>query len=213
MPINPIKYMVNSQPSIIPQHFVENVEQGVRTIGRSGEFAIKLKNTKYVLAKKASDIIPELKGVTPVGWPKGTTWDDCPAIYSEKMIGCFYIDKSSMPEYVRHETGHGLDYVFKNIIGSPISQTKGYTDCYVKDLKRLKGTSTKLNVDEKELDYLVQGGTPQEPSENGREETFANIYAKIRGGSTSPVDDELEELFPKTFAYVKKLLWYLGDKS
>lgn len=213
MSINLNKYIVNLQPLVIPQSFVESVEKGIHSIGRSGEFAIKVKNTKYVLAEKASVAFPELKGVTPRGWSKGRTWDDSRAVNYNGVIGFFSIDKKRMSPYVLHETGHELDFSFNNIIGSNFTKTNGYEDCYVKDLANLKSTSAMLGIEEKNLSYMIQGSTSEKASEAGKQEAFANIYAHLRGGSTSPVDSMLNELFPNTLAYVKKLLWYLGDKS
>lgn len=222
MTINPMKYI-----SAVPNYrcnnsFAESVVEGIKTIGKSGEYAVKKQNGKYIMAKKASDLLPEIKGVTPRGWPEGMTWDDAPALnHQNGFIGCFSEPniKTSydMQSIIRHETGHSLDNSFIKTIGMKFTDTKGYIDSYSKDIAKINKKLPKYGLDINDIEYQIQNSTPKNTTVGGRMETFAEIFANLRGGSMANVefngiDKIMGELFPKTFAYVKKLLCYLGDK-
>ena len=218
MTINLNKHIVNLQPSKISKVFINEVKEGIRSTGRSGEFAIRTLGVKYVLAKKASIAFPGLKNITPRGWPKGSKLDELDGVYICGVIGCFQIKKRrDMTAVVRHETGHGLSESFSKIIGTRLVDKKDYTDCYIKDLRKLKEKARKLGLKKCALQYLIQGSTPKEATLVGKDETFAEIYAKLHGGSISGVlfkdfDKKLDCLFSNTVAYVKKILLSLGEK-
>jgi HK97 family phage portal protein len=101
-----------------------------------------------------------LKGVTPRGWPKGTTWDDADGLYSyaEKMaLKVYGTGGSGSTSTLVHEVGHG------------IGRLLGYNDdpeliaLHVKDFAHLSP-------------YEQQGGPG---GEAGRQEFLAETIAKL----------------------------------
>lgn len=216
--INPYRYMIAADS--VPEKFVEEVAEGIKTIGRSGMSLMKDEGLKYILAKKTSDVFPELKGVTPRGWPSNMTWDDAPAVSPThlRVIGLFSKPKyTDIPNVVRHEMGHRIDSSFYYKIGEFFTNTKGYQEVYSNDLE---GIGKKLDMYElscDDLSYMLQGSTPKKLSGGGKSESFAEIYAMLRGGSMANnniigIDEIMPDIFPKTVAYVRKLLWFMGDK-
>lgn len=223
MNINPNKYMLIDNG--VPKIFQNEVAKGIRSVGRSGLYAIKTQKLIYALAQKTSDVFPELKGVTPRGYPNYMTWDDVGAVSAGGIVGCFSKPKvHEISTIIRHETGHEIDRSFAKTIGIQFTETKGFTDTYLSDLGKLKERLSNEKIKDKDLgffkmdlEYITQGSTPQEATAGGKQETFAEIYAKLRGGSAfarrlTGGDKMLEQLFPNTVAYVQKLLHLLGDK-
>ena len=67
------------------------------------------------------------------------------------------------------------------------------------------------------IDYVVQGSTPQKATLGGKAETFAEIFAKLMGGSVQErfckgTDNLYDGIFPDTIAYIKDLLHSIGKK-
>lgn len=225
MNVNPNKYMLIY--NAVPKTFQDEVAKGIKSVGRSGSYAIKAQNLIYVLAEKTSDVWPAAKHVTPRGYPDHITWDDIPACSTDDdIVGLFSKPTNDgMAAAVRHETGHILDISFVKIIGERFTNTKGYTDAYLSDLLKLKERLSNEKIKDEyiecfnaSLEYFTQGSTPQEATEAGKQETFADIYAKLRGvnpfdrGIEGIVDKIMDRLFPNTISYVQKLLYLLGDK-
>lgn len=186
---------------------------------------IKQRELRFSLAQKTSDIYPELKGITPRGWPEGRTWDNCGAISRGGEIGLFEkpiaLQRQASISSVRHEIGHELNRLFKKVIGIEFKETKGYTEAYMKDIADLpenfRKYGKKVRGADHYINYIVQGSTPQKATEAGKREAFAEIFAMLNGGSkieeyAKGMDKLYKKVFPNTTAYVEKLLWLLGKR-
>lgn len=219
MQINPNKYI--EVFNRVPQKFRNEVEAGISTIGRSGLWAVQTNDSKYVLARKTSDLFPELKGVTPRGWPEGMTWDNAPGISPDHIpiIGCFSKPKAEgIDVMVRHETGHLLDKSFIPRIRCRFTDTPGYKEVYSADLSGLKPKLKEYGLKINDIQYIIQKSTVKKLTSGGLKESFAEFFAYLRGGNSMAdlqiegFNEIMEDLFPKSVEYVRKLLHLLGDK-
>lgn len=213
------KYIYTSKSSKVKESFLKDANEGIKSTGNSGKEILKTQNLKIILAKKTSHVFPKLKGVTPRGWPSKSTWDDVGGISLKNgLIGCFSSSKDNPESTIRHEMGHELDYMFEKVISKNFTDLKGYTAAYLEDFKTLKKKFFNAKIKYQTFEYLTQNSTRKRASIGGKQETFAEIYAKLRGGSAyqdsiQNFDNLCDNFFPNTIAYVKKLLWLLGDKD
>lgn len=219
MIINPNKYIKTIEHSPCPTAFINSAIDGIKTLGYSGESLIKSKNLSFVLAQKASDAFPELKGITPRGWPRNMTWDQAGAISANGVIGCFSEpDAYEISSTIRHEVGHEVDKSFSKSIGKRITDCDSYSEAYLKDLKNLsENLKSQKYIKEKDIYYLLQNSTSKKATDGGKRETFAEIYALLHGGGNGPqvikgFNKMMSVIFPNTINYVKKLISFLGDK-
>lgn len=155
-----------------------------------------------VVGEFLSDVDPELKGVTPRGWPAGYTWDNAEGFHDSenKIIGAseFRNDSLGLPVkseraacVVAHEFGHAYDSSF-----SPnVSISRQFIAAYEADKKGLK------DEDKKMLGYFLQSGGA------GRSEAVAEGFAIAIGnpgsGSLGPL---FKQSFPKVMAHIEKLI-------
>jgi len=142
------------------------------------------------------DVIPDLKGVQPNGWPPGMTWDNVPGVYhssSKQIVACTRDDggkrkvletgkeitvdgkKVSHGSFsvVLHEAGHGLDFNGfndgKQEITAELSSKALFTNRRSKDVSDNKIKAPRDN-------YYLQN------SPWGERETFAESTARFFGG-------------------------------
>ncbi|MFD8249620.1 hypothetical protein [Nocardia sp. NPDC059691] len=101
-----------------------------------------------------TDVLPELRGVTPRGWPRKKTWDGVPGLYnkSTRRVVLGGRGKHDCVSLAVHETGHAFDRAIGNA-----SESVEFRKLYDK-------------MDTREP-YFAQ------PGNAGREETFAEGLA------------------------------------
>jgi hypothetical protein len=137
-----------------------------------------------------TDYKTSLKGVTPRGWPAGSTWDSVPGVFmgdSNEVIVCTKghgtPGGAKVPpsgeghgafDLAAHESMHGYDLGGK---GTPKHSEKAFVDARQKDLAKL-GT------------YFTQAG------EAGLEETFAESAARYFGK-----DPKMKTDWPNLYKY------------
>lgn len=220
-----MKYIELTPGSPVSDAFVKEMSTGIESVdGRVLKQIITGQDLKFNLAQKYTDISPDLKGVTPRGWPKGTTWDNV-ASGSEngKIILCEKPIDQPLPTVstIRHEIGHELHKLFKKVTGFDFINTESYTQTYLKDIKNLPENMQKYGnrVEDSQfyMNYVTQGSTPKKAIERGKREAFAEIFAKLNGGSdqetfSKGMDELYQKVFPNTVAYVEKLLYLLGKR-
>jgi hypothetical protein len=147
--------------------------------------------TKVVACRGSiTDYRTDLKGVTPRGWPAGTTWDSVPGVYlndkNEVVIatkGSGTKDGPKVPptgeghgafDLAAHESMHGYDLGGK---GSPKHNDKAFLEARTKDLAKLGP-------------YFTQAG------EAGLQETFAESAARYYGN-----DPKMKTDWPNLYKY------------
>ena len=138
-------------------------------IPRGGLEALKKKGTKVVVCHDSvTDVMTELKGVRPRGWPPGMTWDSVPGLFDSASNRVVIATKDGKvpptgqghgsANLVLHEVGHAID-----AMGGGMSNNADFLQARAKDLGNLTA-------------YEKQEGNA------GREETFAEDMARFYGG-------------------------------
>jgi len=148
-----------------------------------------------------TQLYPELKGVTPRGWPRGSTWDEAEGLHkgSRKEIATTRYFKKRNGELVEtkrargvvyHETGHGFDQSH-----GYISHSEAFRRAYAEDIKKIKGRDLR-----KDLKYYLQKG------DAGPSEAFAEVFAWETGNTGAGWWTDIRKYFPETTKFMKGLL-------
>jgi hypothetical protein len=120
-----------------------------------GHFAGHPKGGIDIVDGPVTDVMSELRGVTPRGWPPGKTWDDVPGLYdpsTHRVIVSGGGGGHGCVSLVLHETGHAFD----SALGDASSSV---------EFRQLRDGMDTTNP------YYAQ------PGEAGREEVFAEGFA------------------------------------
>jgi len=138
-------------------------------IPRGGLEALKKAGIKVVVCHDSvTDVMTELAGVAPRGWPPGMTWDTVPGLYDPTGKRVIIAtrggkvpptgDGHGSANLVIHETGHAIDAA-----GGTMSSSEDFLQARAKDVGKLSA-------------YETQAGTA------GQEETFAEDMARYYSG-------------------------------
>jgi len=161
--------------------------------------ALNDNGVKFQIGEKVTQVLPELKGVHPRGWPKGSTWDSAEGLYRQadktvlncenvRPIGQKVFQKNNRPESIfKHETGHAVD----KAVLDKFSHTDNFADAWMTDAMNLSEKQKRTHS------YLLQKGNA------GREETFAEIFSDLMGNVGYL---KAAETFPNTTKLIKKTL-------
>ncbi len=230
------KYIYLCQNSPVSETFVKKMTEGIELTGKIGEKIRKKQNVEFPLAQIATDAFPHLKDSNVPGYSAGSTYDksNAVALFAKNgnefaaLIGLFEKPKGNPPadkSAIAHELiGHQLDCMFYNLIGCRFTQTKGFTENYLKDIRKIPTTMKKhkkriekIKDVKYYLNFYIQGSTETRADDIGKAENFAEICAKSIFKSTSEtyskgMDKVIDILFPNTVAYTEKLLFLLGKK-
>ncbi|WP_282780016.1 MULTISPECIES: hypothetical protein [unclassified Nocardia] len=97
----------------VPERHLRDLERLPDSFHRKmlGYFASHPKGGIDIVAGSVTDVMPELRGVTPRGWPANTTWDDVPGLHdlsTHRVVLGDRGDHGSVSLAV-HEVGHAFD--------------------------------------------------------------------------------------------------------
>jgi hypothetical protein len=145
-------------------------------IPRGGLEALKKKGTKVIACHDSvTDVMTELKGVQPRGWPSGMTWDSVPGLYDPSGNRVIIATKDGKvpptgqghgsANLVIHEVGHAIDAA-----GGNISSSEAFKKAREKDVGNLTA-------------YEKQTGTA------GLEESYAESMARYYGGAKDEAEN------------------------
>lgn len=181
-------------PAVAPSaDFTQTVNDTYNALPQNVRDSLSKDGVKVVPTDKVTDVMPELKGQKPRGWPPGSSWDDVDGAYDTtgKRIIVAQRQNSTKPYtndvagLTRHETGHAVDRL------NNLSAQAVYTTAYNREV------GTVPAPDKQALDYFLQTG------DAGREETFAETFAIINGGATTKYREFLlKKDFPDTIKVV-----------
>lgn len=183
--------IVRDELARLPYQVLELAERGGLTVVAARE--------------SVTDHATQLKGQAPRGWPPGATWDAVPGAYLGGPNREVVVATNSSPtggrEVARtgeghgayslliHEFAHGLDR--ESALGERFtSRSQEFADAYEADRASLQRHGET---------YLLQSG------EAGREEAFAEAYARFAAG-----DPSLRETAPNLHAYFAQMHRSLG---
>jgi hypothetical protein len=155
---------------------------------------------KIAVGRRVTEIMPEFKGVTPRGWPKGTTWDNAEGLYhggvkkaivTEKYIGRvsgLEISTGRAEGVLRHEVGHAYDAALESF-----SSTNEFKTAHNADRSMMDEA-----ISEKLAYFLQLGGA-------GRQEAFAEVFGEINGGGAAP-ELHVADHFPNVTTLLRKTI-------
>ncbi len=189
----------------VSKEFKESIEKQIAAYPEKVKLAINNKGITVQGGSKMSQIRPDLKGQSPVGWSKGSTFDSVEALYDidNKRISIverYLSRKSGNFELtttkrtlggMNHEIGHGFNRTFG---AAPVSNSTRFKSAYLKDTKNL----TDVSISENNLQFFLQKGW------RGRDETFAEVFADIMG--TGSVRADIDKFFPNVTKHIEDLL-------
>lgn len=143
------------------------------------------KGMVVIVAGGMIDAAPDLKGEHPRGWPPGTTFANEDGAFRPEqraiMVAETFEDtdgkdvRSNRAEGVlRHETGHAVDAALDNY-----SQEDAFKAAYDQDVSAMPALA------KQRLSYLLQ------PDGAGQQETFAEVFAALHGGSANANQTDL----------------------
>lgn len=174
--------------------FKQRVEDAYGKIPKNVRDQIERDGVTVVPTDKVTDVMPELKGKKPRGWPPGSSWEDVDGAYDidgKRAIVAERQNAGNKPQnrnvggLTRHEVGHAADATGK------YSDTKAFKDAYGKDVPGIpKGAAATL-------DYFLQSG------DAGHEETWAEVFAVETGGASQNI---FTPLFNKHFVESMKII-------
>lgn len=186
--------------------FKDRLEAGWQSIPEKARSILLKSGMKIKVGSYMTDIDKSLKGVTPRGWPTGSTWDECDGFATFERKGTYiaiaektreaYVSKPSNRAQViiTHESAHVLDGVDK-INKLKVSSSKAFKEAYQSDI------STMNKADKAQYAYNLQEGRA------GREETFATVFSRLSlSNSHLPNNREVhwEEGFPNVAKFIKE---------
>lgn len=173
--------------------FSQKVTDTYNALPQNVRDALAKDGVKVVATDKVTDVMPELAGKKPRGWPPGSSWEDVDGAYDTTGKRIIVAQKQNNPKrstndvagLTRHETGHAVDRLH-NFSAKTIFET-----AYDREVANVP------KPDAQTLDYFLQKG------DGGKEETFAETFAIIHGGATSTAREFLlKKNFPDTIKVV-----------
>jgi hypothetical protein len=168
----------DAPPLAVTATFKQRVEDAYSKIPKNVRDQIEKDGVTVVPTDKITDVMPDLKGKKPRGWPPDSSWEDVDGAYDvdgKRAIVAERQNAGNKPQnrnvegLTRHEVGHAADATGK------YSDTKAFKDAYDKDVPGIpKGAANTL-------EYFLQSG------DAGHEETWAEGFAVETGGASQNI--------------------------
>jgi hypothetical protein len=194
--------MIVEQFGPVAPVFRQKVEAALAKIPAKAAEVIKKTNRKILISEKLLDIRPDLKGVLPRNWPKGTSWANAEGLCDadgnflvsrtkREMFGKKMIETERAGYVVHHEAGHCFDksIALRDYTVRP-SKSSEFLQAYRLDQAEITDT-----IEREKLHYFLASG------DAGPQETFAELFATECGTSS-----KLYGRFPRCREVMKKLI-------
>ena len=171
------------------------------------------KDVEMILGPYMTQIRPDLKGLTPRGYPQGSTWDMSEGLHDRGKVylpefkrfedeaaqpRIERIDMARVSQVLHHEIGHAIDFQ------QGFSQTGVFENTFGREKAALLANRPSVN----NLECLAYFLTP---SIGGRKEAFAELFSAIYNPDPSPEARLLVQSFPETYALVREMVSKLSE--
>jgi len=173
--------------------FQERMRQKIASLPEAERRLLAKNRASYLIVGTMRDADALNADKRPRGWTGGT-WMDADGAYLTGSKQIVIAERTSAGESTRtdgvfnHETGHAIDHALDDL-----SKSKEFRDAYEKD--KVNHTAE----DKEFLRYLLLKG------DVGPAETFAEIYAALRGATANPEETaRILRLFPHVAEYLAK---------
>jgi hypothetical protein len=201
---NPGKVTWESTAKVSPV-FTKSMTETYERLPAKVREALDKQGTKIKLGQTTPDAFPDLEGKQPRGWDEGTTWANCPGVYSSGLgyseIGVAekmqardsdrLLPNLAAQGVMRHEVGHAWDHALGHASSSP-----AFVKAYDADVGKLQ------QHQKPHLKYFLQ---PPPPA--GRSEAFAELFACIHSRfGAGPGGYDIRHRFPETTKVMMGLL-------
>ncbi len=166
--------------------------------------ALNESGVHYNVGNSLTEINPSLRSRQPIGWSKGSTWDNVAGSYNmgtksvsvaetylprgQKVFAT--VSKKRMSGVLNHETGHAFD----GSISEVYSNSSKFRSAYATDIAKL----SKKDIANNNLRFFMQKGI------RGRSETFADVFADLMGQGAASKD--IRKFFPNSTKYIDDIL-------
>jgi len=200
----------------VSKSFERSVIQHIDTYPEKVKLALNNNGVSFHIGNRMTSMYPRLKNKLPRGRAPGNTYATVNGLFDGKTRAISVSERYRRPgtktfettsskrirEILNHETGHGYDATG---IGLQ-SNHRDFKAVYLRDVKSL----TDKTIKTERLNYFLPKGDVAgkglfgDPTEAGRVETFAQIFADAAGVGGSGHD--IRKFFPGSTKYVEGLL-------
>ena len=193
--------------------FTKTIDRSIGYFPRELQSWFSKKDVELISGPCLTQIRPDLKGLTPRGYPQGSTWDMSEGLHDR---GTVYL-----PEFKRFENGAGnprleridmarVSQVLHHEIGHAIDFHQGFSQAsvFVNTFEREKAA---LLADRPNTNHLESLAYFLTPSIGGRKEAFAELFSAIYNPDPSPEAKLMVRHFPETYALVREMVSKLAD--
>lgn len=170
------------------------------------------KDVELISGPYLTQIRPDLKGLTPRGYPQGSTWDMSEGLHDRGKVylpefkrfesgsqpRIERIEMARVAQVLHHEIGHAIDF------HQGFSQTPTFVNTFEREKAALLANRPNVNNFDT-LAYFLS------PSVGGRKEAFAELFSAIYNPDPSPEARMMIQYFPESYALVRDMVSKLGD--
>jgi len=193
--------------------FTKTVQGSIETFPACLQCWLSDKEVELISGAFLTQIRPDLKGLTPRGYPQGSTWDMSEGLHDRGKV--------YLPEFKRFEGGSGparieriemvrVSQVLHHEIGHAIDYHQGFSQstAFVTSFEREKAA---LLANRPESNHLESLAYFLSPSIGGRKEAFAELFSAMYNPDPSPESRLMVQHFPETYALVREMVSKLGE--
>jgi len=203
-----IRFETTLSEELSPE-FVKTVDRTLSQLPPPLQKWLADRHVELIAGRFLTQIRPDLKGLTPRGYPQGSTWDMSEGLHDRGTVylpefkrygggALEKIDGCRVSQVLHHEVGHALDYHVK------LSQSVAFVTSFEREKAALlAGRPGENNLES--LDYFLS------PSIGGRKEAFAELFSAIHNPEPSPEARLMTLYFPDTYALVREMVSKLDE--
>lgn len=182
--------------------FMDSLPDGVASTLADGDI-------KFVFGERLTQVMPELKGVHPRGWPSGTTWDSAEGLFRpDKNLavvaetfrpigkrGFVAVETKRARGVLAHEMGHGLDKALARA-----SRSADFMAAYKADAKVIRAAMRADAMGGRRWAYYLQRG------DAGPSEAFAEMFGQLMTDGPATSFYDMRDAWPNVAKFMRDLI-------